>query len=126
MATEPNDPNDRALDDLFALAREDAPDANLAARVAADAAAVQVEHVTPPMPSAAPRRGLFAGLAQVLGGWGMVSGVTAAGVAGLAVGLYAPDAIFDVLEGSAAVSLGVGEVSVMPDFSDLALEDGDV
>ncbi|GAB5445259.1 hypothetical protein [Gymnodinialimonas sp.] len=110
------------LDALFSEARAEGPGADLMARVLADAADVQAEV---PDVAAPPRGGWLAGMLGGLGGWSAVSGITAAGVMGLAVGLYAPDTVSGLLE-SDTVSLGIGTYDFTPDVGDLWTEDGDV
>jgi hypothetical protein len=113
-------PND--LDALFRAARQVAPGDDLVARVLADADAVQAEAADLP-----PRLGGVLSRPPswiaALGGWGGFGGVTAAGLVGLAVGFWSPDAV-DVLSGGQIWSLsGTG---LSPDLLELALEDGDV
>jgi hypothetical protein len=87
------DRDDARLDALLAEARGGtSPSDDLVARVLADAARVQAEtRPAPPVP--APRPGHLRGLIAALGGWPAVSGVTLAGITGLAVGLAAPDLV---------------------------------
>lgn len=92
------------------------------ARVLADAAQVQAEV---PVVEAPSRGGWLALLIGGLGGWSAVSGITAAGVMGLAVGLYSPDTVAGLLE-SDTLSLGIGTYDLTPDVGDLWTEDGDV
>lgn len=115
--------DDTALDALFAQARNDGPRPDLMARVMADAAAIQAEvpDVAPPPQSS----GWLAVLLSGLGGWSAVSGITAAGVMGLSVGLYSPDTISDLLEND-SLSWGFGTYDLTPDVGDLWTEDGDV
>ena len=115
--------DDAGLEALFADARGDAPGEGLMARVLADASAVQAEAavVTPVAPA---RRGWFAGLVESFGGWGALSGATAAGVMGLAIGLYAPTSVADWF---GAETLGIAaSTDFAPDMSALFGEDGDV
>lgn len=109
-------------DALFAQAADDGPSPDLMARVMADADAVQAEV---PVAAPVPRGAWLAGLIAALGGWGALSGITAAGVMGLAVGLYSPDTVSGLLE-SDSLSLGIGTYDLTPDVSDLWTEDGDV
>jgi hypothetical protein len=111
------------LDRIFAHARAQQPGPELAARVLADAAAVQTARAAPPAPT--PRRGgWFAGALGAIGGWPGLSGVTAAGVLGLSIGLYAPDLV-DTVSGGQIWSL-TGGLSVTPDIGSLGVEVGDV
>lgn len=116
---------DAGLDQLFAEARNDGPDAALMARVLADAAAVQQDAARPTMQEPVSRPGWLAGLVQALGGWGSVGGVTAAGVMGLSMGLYAPQAVAGWV---GAEDFGIETLSydITPDMGALWLEDDDV
>ena len=109
---------DRDVDDLLAEARQEIlpPDA-LRARVLADAAAVQAAQSVP----APRRRRRGPGRMAVLGGWPGVSGLTAAGLAGLAIGLAAPAQVTGWIE--AASVLNIGEAGCVPSIADLALVD---
>lgn len=120
------DQNDR-LDRMLAEAGEFTPPADLMARVLADAARVQDETAPAPQVVAViPRRRRFRpAWVAALGGWGGVSGVTLAGVVGLAIGFAIPDTI-DTLSGGQIWSLSGGG-ALTPDLSMLAWEDsGDV
>ncbi|MDG4648611.1 hypothetical protein P6F26_09145 [Roseibacterium sp. SDUM158017] len=124
--------DDAHLDALFAEARAVRPDAGLVARVTADAARVQagteVYRGTAARPSGRVRRGaagVLPGIVAAIGGWGALSGVTAAGLVGLAVGFWSPEAV-DRLIGGQWPSLGAAETGWTPDLAELALEDGDV
>ena len=97
------DPDDRMLDDLFAVARAGAPqpDDALMARVLADAARVQ-------SPVAVPEsRGFWVALSDMLGGWPAWGGLATATVAGLWVGIAPPAPVEDL-----AASVWGNEVSV--------------
>lgn len=91
--------DDKALEALFAAAREDAaaeasPD--LLARVMADAERVQAEQQiaqAAPQPAAEEAGGLWAAIWQTLGGWPSVSGVAMAGLAGLWIGVTSGTAL---------------------------------
>lgn len=121
-----HEPEKDGLDALFAQAREDGPGPDLMARVVADAASVQAEVAESAAPGMAGPRGTWlAGMLGALGGWSAVSGITAAGVMGLAVGLYAPDTVSGLLEND-TLSLGIGAYDFTPDVGDLWTEDGDV
>lgn len=113
------------LDTLFAAARAEAPGAALRARVLADAAAVQAGAMTRPAPTRRRGGGWIGAAVAALGGWGAVSGVTAAGVVGLALGLWAPETI-DSLAGGQIWTLSGGGTAVTPDLGLLAWEAGDV
>ena len=98
------------LDAVFDTARrqEVAPSDDLMARVLADAAAEQ------PVPGRQPvaRQGVFARLLENLGGWPAVSGLAAAGVAGLWVGLVPPAGVEDL----AASAIGATETVPLTGF----------
>ena len=118
---------DAALDALLAEAGSDMPDDALMARVLADAAAVQTQtQVVTPAPRVARRGNWLTAMVDMVGGWGALGGVTAAGVTGLAVGLYAPHTVgvwigSDTLGQEASLSYDLS-----PDISALWLEDDDV
>lgn len=115
--------DDAALDALFDTARQAAaPPEALVARVLADAHRVQAESralTAPPAPPAR-RSGLFGRWIAALGGWPAVSGVTLAGVAGLALGFAAPDVV-DSWSGGQIWTLS-GGAGTMPEMG--ALWDG--
>lgn len=81
---------DLQLDAFFTAARR--ADARLPAalvdRVAADAA-----RLLPPPPRASRGRRLPLGWLRELGGWPAAAGFVAASIAGLVIGVYAPDAV---------------------------------
>ncbi len=102
---------DTDLDDLFAAARDAAPlpGAGLSARVLADADGVLAARLAPPVPRAAP--GLWATLAAVFGGGGVMAGMVSATVAGFYIGFAQP------MEGGLVASvLGseIAELDMMP------------
>lgn len=116
---------DAGLDQLFVDARDDGPDASLMARVLADAEAVQREVALSPAPERTPKLGWLAVFVQSLGGWGSVGGVTAAGVMGLSMGLYAPEAVAGWI-GTESLGLETLSYDITPDMGALWLEDSDV
>lgn len=118
--------NKDPLEALFAQAKADGPGPDLMARVLADADAVQGLSATS-APAAEGRSGgtWWAGLLSVLGGWSAVSGITAAGVMGLAVGLYSPDTVSGFLDAQ-SLSFGTDALEMTPDMADFWTEDGDV
>jgi hypothetical protein len=125
IETERDRNSDAALEALFEEARHDGPRPDLVARVLADAAAVQAA-AAPAVPPAR-RAGFFRnppGFVAALGGWGGFGGVTAAGLFGLAVGLWSPEAV-DALSGGQFWSLSGGN-GWTPDLSALVLEESDV
>ncbi|CUH53216.1 hypothetical protein [Shimia marina] len=84
--------DDDMLDDLFAAARSDvrvAPDPDLMARVLADAEAVQASWARDDAGACAEAStpSLWQGILSALGGWGSLSGVAMAGVAGVWIGV---------------------------------------
>lgn len=105
-----HDPKDDFLDGLFAEARvpNDAPNDDLMARVLADASAARpTAEIVPPSGS------FLSGLLDLCGGWPALSGVAAAGVAGLWVGLAPPEAV----EGWVAEMIGAQtELTLLPDL----------
>lgn len=85
-----NDPNDEMLGRLFAEARNVAPEPSdaLMARVLADA--------VPPMPAPQLIPGLWVRLLDAVGGWPAVSGLAAATVAGIWIGVAPPTSVQDI------------------------------
>ncbi|MEQ9243915.1 hypothetical protein [Roseovarius indicus] len=84
-----------AFFDAGRAARPEPGDA-LMARIMADADRVQAERAEAPAPG--PRRGLFAGLAQALGGWPAMAGLATATVAGLWIGVSPPSGLAGVAQ----------------------------
>jgi hypothetical protein len=113
------------LDRLFEGARGDGPDAGLVARVLADAEAVQIAQAVADVRPEAQRRGWLAGIVDTLGGWGAVGGVTAAGIMGMSVGLYAPETVAGLVGGD-AFGLQIVTDYITPDMAELWLEGDDV
>jgi hypothetical protein len=111
-------PNDDMLDDLFAQAtRVDVqPSDALLARVLADADDVQAGF-QPEQTSASD--GLWARMLDALGGWPAVSGLAAATVAGVWIGVAPPSPMQDL-----TASLMGDEVSVDLFTTDFAFETG--
>jgi len=108
------------LDNLFAEARSEevSPSDDLLTRVLADAAALQPQQ--PPVTVISVPT-LWTRVMNSIGGWPALSGVAAAGVAGLWVGLVPPDAI----DSWVADALGdTTSISFIDDFS--ILEEGSV
>jgi len=116
------DRDDGALDALLRSARgADAPGDDLVARVLADADRVQAGFAAAaPARAAVPRGGWLAGVIASVGGWPAVSGVTLAGLTGLAVGFAAPDLVDGWSGGQIWTLTGGGET--MPEIG--ALWDG--
>ena len=95
----------------------------LSARVLADAAMVQTTlRAAPPQPRIG--LGWLAEIRAALGGWPGLSGVTLAGVAGLALGILAPDLV-DGLSGG-QIGLWTGDLGALPEVGLLWEEAGDV
>ena len=90
------DPTEKMLDDLLghARAREALPSDDLIARVLADAATVQNAADWGPVPT--PAKGVWANLMEAIGGWPALSGLAAATVAGIWVGVAPPAMVSDV------------------------------
>lgn len=85
------------LDEFLAGFRDvEAPSEALMARVLADAASVQAELQAPVRPA---RRG-WGGWLSGIGGWRGAGGLVAATVTGLTIGVYAPDRVDALLNGS--------------------------
>lgn len=112
------DPNDKMLEELFATAREvdAAPSDALMARVLVDAEAVQqkrqgVDVVQPT---------IWAQLMDAIGGWPAVSGLAAATVAGIWIGVAPPSSFEDI-----TASFMGDEVSVDLFSSDFEFATGD-
>ncbi len=83
----PDPLDDAALDALLKAAPKPQPSAALTARILRDAATHQPQTPAPVVPE----RGLFAALADVLGGWPTVGGLATATLAGLYIGFAQPD-----------------------------------
>jgi hypothetical protein len=112
-------PNKDTLDDLFAASRahQPAPGNDLMARVLADAAGIQTGFATAAVPA---QPGLWARMMDAIGGWPAVSGLAAATVAGVWVGVAPPNSIEDLT----ASYWGDG-VSVSMFSTDLTFDMGD-
>ena len=116
--------DEEQLDQLLQSARAavTVPD-TLVARVLADAARVQATmQAAPPQPRKGP--GWLAEIRAALGGWPGLSGVTLAGVAGLAFGIFAPDLV-DGLSGG-QIGVWTGDLGSLPEIGLLWEEGGDV
>jgi hypothetical protein len=123
MAEDIDDKALDALDALLAEAARETPTPALRARVLADGVSVADAVASAPRP---PRARGWRDLLDGFGGWRALSGVTAAGVMGLAIGLYAPGAVDLVLDGRLTA---LSDGGVTPDIEALllAMEDlGDV
>lgn len=111
------------FDQLLREARGGEPvSAALSARVLADAAMVQAAmQAVPPRQS---RRGWLAQMIEALGGWPALSGVTLAGIAGLTLGILAPDLV-DGLSGG-QIGVWTGDLGAVPEIGLLWEDSGDV
>lgn len=122
------DQDDDRLEALLQAARGAEPvDEALFARVLADAEGVQ--QALRPQPVLPLRRagswpGFWAQISDALGGWPGLSGVTAAGVAGLALGFFAPDLV-DGLSGG-QIAIWSGDLGTIPEIGLLWEDAGDV
>jgi len=87
-------PNDDMIDDLLAQARgaDPAPSDALMARVLADAAAVQAASA---QPEPVPVQSLWDRAMDAIGGWPALSGLAAATVAGVWIGVAPPATVSD-------------------------------
>lgn len=121
MTNETDGTEGARLEALFQEARRVRPGPDLTARVLADARAVQ--EAARPAPLWRRRLRRPPGIVAALGGWGAIGGVTAAGLAGLGVGFWAPGTL-DTLSGGWLTP--VSGTSFTPDLSALALEFDDV
>jgi hypothetical protein len=121
MATDRDD--DRLEAALAAARGAERPGDDLVARVLADAAAVQARAGAPP-PARPARGGPLRGMLGALGGWPGLSGVAAAGVAGLLIGFWAPDLVDRWAGGQLSLLSGAG--GTVPEIGVLWAEAGDV
>lgn len=118
------DRDDDGVDQFLRSARAAEPVGDaLLARVLADAAEVQ-DALRPRPVSPSPRPGWLAQITAALGGWQGVSGVTAAGITGLALGFLAPDLV-DTLSGG-QIGIWSGDLGTIPEISLVWEEAGDV
>lgn len=90
------DPSDDMLEDLFAQARDRAPEVSddLMSRVLADAEMAQNM-----LPVVQPEPGLGKRLLDLIGGWPTLGGLVAATIAGFWVGVAPPVAVEDLTVG---------------------------
>ncbi len=108
--------SDAELDGLFAASRRaaPAPSDDLMARVLGDAAEAAAPAAVP-----APRRAGRRGLLAQIGGWPAAAGLAAAAVAGLAIGLWQPEALDDLTGGYLASAAGYEIEDLLPSYGDL-------
>lgn len=95
MAQADKSNSDQTLELFFdaAKAADPVPKSDLMARVLADAASVQAGFNAPFVAASQPSRGLFAGFAEMIGGWAGASALTACVCVGLLYGFTAPDTV---------------------------------
>ncbi len=114
--------DDSELDGLFAAAKADAPTPSddLIARIMADAEA----QAAGPAPVSAPKLRRLAALLAAIGGWPSAAGLATAAVAGLAIGLSAPDTLDTLSGGYLALADGGYQLEdLLPSYGDL-LDEG--
>ena len=116
------DPNDDMLDDLFAEARAVTPTPSqaLVARVLADA---DVARQAEPVPVVA-QPGLIARIFDMIGGWPAVSGLAAATIAGVWVGVAPPASVEDFAASTFGDSVAIGIFADDLDFDIGTFTDG--
>lgn len=92
------DADEKMLNDVFAQMRDDsvAPSDTLMDRIMQDADGVL--GAAAPRPSR-PRRGIFAQFMDAIGGWPAMSGLAAATVAGVWIGVVQPTSLSDLSAG---------------------------
>jgi len=110
-------PNDDMLEDILAQARglTAAPSDDLMARVLAEADAVQPD----PSTVSAPQTGFWARMMDAIGGWPAVSGLAAATIAGIWIGIAPPSSVQDL-----AATMAGDEVSISLFSTDLMFDTG--
>jgi hypothetical protein len=116
--TEKRELDDAALEALFADARTEAPRPSdgLLARIAEDAGREAAWRPAPP-------RGLLSRLSDAVGGWPGLAGLSAAGVAGLAIGLAAPGTLDAVAPGALTGDSAYALEDLMPGY-DMLIGEG--
>lgn len=118
--------NDDFLDNFFVAARTEhpVPDAALYARILADAEGVQAGfNAVCDTTSDTTPQGIFVRLSQALGGGLALAGLTTAAVAGLWIGLAAPQSIHDLTAGYIGMEAAPPFADLMPSL-DLFLVEG--
>ncbi len=110
-----SDPKMTDLDDLFAAGRAEtpAPSEALMARIRADGQALQPEAQGLAVAARAPEKVSFW---DMLGGWPALSGVAAAGVAGVWLGIAPPAGIEDIASDMFGNTASVSFVAEYDDF----------
>ena len=122
------DLTENELDQLFETARQSVPvpDDAFLARITADAEAFAAS-AAEPVAAAAPKPWLWSQVAGVFGGWGGMSGLVAATVAGVWIGIAPPSDLLDPAGLVATSFEDTGSFDEFLSFSDTAfleLEDG--
>jgi len=123
--------DDATLEALFTQARDAAPlpSDRLIARVLADARSVQdeIEAGRAAAARAAPvQAAARPGWLAALGGWGGMAGLTAAGLAGLTIGLFPPEGLSTLsatLTTNAALAAELGDSVALAGAFDAVLEE---
>jgi len=113
-------PDDRLLASLFDEARSEnvEPSDDLLTRVLADA-----DECQPKAPSvSAAKASFWDRLLSGVGGWPALSGVTAAGVAGLWIGLTPPDVVDDWVANAMGNTTSVSFVDDFAGFDEVTLD----
>lgn len=100
MTNDKHELNDFDLNEVFATARRAEPvvSDDFMARILADAAMIQEEHLAQPVATVVETGGFLAMLWSMLGGWAGTGGLAAAAAAGLWIGIAPPDALSGVNE----------------------------
>lgn len=112
--------DDRELDALFAVAREEGqrPSPALMARILADADALQPgpQGLAPPARAVPPRTssGLIGRLLDLIGGPGALAGLVSAAGAGLWLGFVQPTPVTSVAQAWGIETASLAEVDLMP------------
>ncbi len=114
------------LEEFLASARNaETPSDDLMARVLSDAANEQAAIGRGTAASETRRSGFgLRGILSAIGGWPSASGLAAAAVTGLLIGVYAPNSLDDVLGGQLS-NLGlVSDTTLIPGIDDLLSAEG--
>ncbi|MEQ8895753.1 MAG: hypothetical protein RID23_01590 [Roseovarius sp.] len=113
----------KAFFDAGKAARPEPSDA-LMARIMADADREQAERAKAPAPVRTPRRGRLAWLAGALGGWPAMTGLAAATVAGLWIGVSAPAGLTGIAQDVIAGNDEAYLIDLDPDATFVLAEGG--
>ncbi len=108
--------DDAELDGLFEAARDIAPlpPVSLVERILADAEAERFV----PVASVPPRRG-FSAILRGIGGWPAATGLAAAAITGVMIGIVTPDTVGDLTGGYLATGAGYQLEDLLPSYGDL-------